>query len=136
MPGQLTIFAKKCGAFSVNMVNLRGCFLSKCLPFFPAGFTTYFSNYLVQLIGIPSQECSLFEPQQRVELNFMYKFVSSEFLYRLFRIESDKSIDFFTQMMGTTSIFGVRKKMPRKDAEKAIKKFDLVNAISKIDMYI
>ncbi len=30
---QFTIFAKKCGTFSVNMVNLRGWFLSKCLPF-------------------------------------------------------------------------------------------------------
>jgi hypothetical protein len=100
--------------------------------YFPTVFMTYISNYLVQL-GMPSKECSLFEPQQRVELNFM---LSLEFLYRLFPIESDKTIDCFTQMMGTMSIFGVRKKMPRKDAEKAIKKFDLVNAISKIDMYI
>jgi hypothetical protein len=34
------------------------------------------------------------------------------------------------------SIFGIRKKMPQKDAEIAIRNFDLVNAISRIDMYI
>jgi hypothetical protein len=38
--------------------------------------------------------------------------------------------------MGTMSIFGVRKKMPRKDAEIAIRNFELANAISRIDIYI
>ena len=114
----------------------QGLFPKQMLTlYFPTVFTTYISNYLGQF-GIPSQECSLFEPQRRVELNFMYRVVSSEFLYRLFRIESEESMDCFTEMMGTMSIFGIRKKMPRKDAESAIRNFDLVNAISRIDMYI
>jgi hypothetical protein len=39
-------------------------------------------------------------------------------------------------MIGMMSMFGVRKKLLRKDAEIVIQNLDLVNAISRIDLYI
>ena len=39
-------------------------------------------------------------------------------------------------MIGTMSVFGVRKRLPRKDSEVVIQNLDLVNAIPRIDLYI
>ncbi len=41
-----------------------------------------------------------------------------------------------TQMIGSMSLFGVRKKLPRKDAEIVVQNLDPVNAIFWIDSYI
>jgi hypothetical protein len=54
----------------------------------------------------------------------------------LFQIESIESIWHFTEFLGTMSVFGIWKKLPRKDLEEGIRNFDLVNIISKIDLYI
>jgi hypothetical protein len=42
----------------------------------------------------------------------------------------------FTDFLGTISVFEIRKKLPRKDWEEGVRNFDLVNIISKIDLYI
>jgi hypothetical protein len=50
----------------------------------------------------------------------MYRMVSKEVRYQLFRLESDEAIHKFMHMIGTMAVFGVRKKLPRKDAELVI----------------
>jgi hypothetical protein len=60
------------------------------------------------------------EPQRWVETYFMYRMVSKEVRYQLFRLESDEAIHKFMHMIGTMAVFGVRKKLPRKDAELVI----------------
>jgi hypothetical protein len=104
--------------------------------YFPSAFTNYISNFL-ELAGLVSEgECVALEPQRMVKTYFMYRMVSKEVHYQLFRLESDDAIHKFTQMIGTMAVFGVRKKLPRKVAELVIRNLDLINAISKIELYI
>jgi hypothetical protein len=46
--------------------------------------------------------------------------VSTEMKYLFYKLDSDDSIEVFTQMIGTISVFGVRKRLPRKDSEVVI----------------
>jgi hypothetical protein len=103
--------------------------------YFSDAFTSYISNFL-QRCGLQPQESVFRKPQRRVEAYFMYRMVSTEVKYHFFSLESDEDIEKITQMIGTMSMFGVRKRLPRKDAEIVIQNLDLVNAISRIDLYI
>jgi hypothetical protein len=103
--------------------------------YFSTTFTSYVCNFLEQC-GLQPQECVVMEPQRRVEAYFTYRMVSAEVKYEFFKLESDDSIEKFTQMIGTMAMFGIRKKLPRKDAELVIRNLDLVNSISRIYLYI
>jgi hypothetical protein len=114
----------------------QGLYPKQTLNFyFPSAFTSYVCNFLGQA-GLVSEECVAKEPQRRVETYFIYRMVSKEVHYQLFRLESDEAIDKLTQMIGTMAMFGIRKKLPRKDAELVIRNLDLINAISKIELYV
>jgi len=113
------------GIFPKQTVNL----------YFPTAFTNYLSNYL-QLSGVRHEECAIGEPQRKVDVNFLYRMVSPKFVYRYFRLDSADHMQCITNLIGTMSIFGVRKRMPRKDTEVVIRNFDLVNVIKCMEFLI
>ncbi len=84
--------------------------------YFPNAFTNCISNYL-QLSGVQNEECSMTEPQRRVEVNFLYWMVSTQFAYCYFRLDLADNIQSLTELLGTMAVFGIRKRMPRKNTE-------------------
>jgi formamidopyrimidine-DNA glycosylase len=70
--------------------------------------------------GLQRDEFVERELQRRVEAYFIYRMVSTEMKYLFYKLDSDDSIEVFTQMIGTMSVFGVRKRLPRKDSEVVI----------------
>jgi hypothetical protein len=95
----------------------QGIFPKQTLSlYFPTAFTNYLINYL-QLSGVHYEDCTVCEPQRKVDVNFLYRMVSPKLVYRYFRLGSADHMQCVTNLIGTMSIFGVRKRMPRKDKE-------------------
>jgi hypothetical protein len=103
--------------------------------YFPTVFTNYVANYL-QVCGVPYDECCSREAQRRVEVNFMYRMVSTECTYRYFRLDSAEHMEYLTKLLGTMAVFGIRKRMPKKDTVVEIHNFDLLNVIQCIEFFI
>ena len=105
--------------------------------FLPTIFTQYLC-YAFQSSGIQPQECVASEPQRRVESTLLYKMVSISYKYLYFSLDTEEKLSVFAGIIGSMSVFGVRKRIPnkRQNSESIMRYNDLVNVVEKIDLYI
>jgi hypothetical protein len=105
--------------------------------FFPTVFTQSLCH-VVQTSGVTVQECFVPEPQRRVEVNLIYRMVSTQFKYLFFTLDTDVKINSLTGIIGSMSVFGIRKWMKQRniDSISVMRVHDLVNVFDKIDLYV
>jgi hypothetical protein len=64
--------------------------------------------------------------------------VSAQFKYLYFSLDTEEKISSLTGIIGSMSVFGVQKRIPRKsmDSESVMRVNDLINVVDKMDLYI
>lgn len=101
----------------------------------PSIFTHYCCKFFHDA-GVPSQVLSHSEPNRRIEQYLIYRMVSITNNYRYFSLETEERLKVLAAFLGTMSMFGIRTRMPRRNAEKAVRVMDAVNCISKAELFV
>jgi hypothetical protein len=106
-----------------------------CNLYYPLQFTNYLCIFLHRA-GIPFTCHTLSEPQRRLDTTLNYHIISTADHYNVFCLDNCEQLQKLSQLIGATSVFGVRKRKPKKGSEHPTVDFDAMNILSRIDLYI
>jgi hypothetical protein len=103
--------------------------------YLPSIFTHYFCKFFHDT-GVESQVIIPSEPNRRIEKFLIYCLISIKQTFRHFSFEEEAQLNALASLLGSMSVFGIWTRMPRQNAERAIRVMDAVNCLSKAVVFV
>jgi len=103
--------------------------------YLPSIFTHYFGKFFNDA-GVESQVIIQSEPNRQIEKFLIYRMISINQTFRHFSLETEAQLNALASLLGSMSVFGVWTRMPRQNAERAIRVMDTVNCLSKAEFFV
>jgi hypothetical protein len=76
------------------------------------------------------------EPHHQLDARLIYRAISITEPYKVYSLDSFERLVVFCELIGGTSIFGIRKQKPKLGTEATTKVLDTMNVLNRIDLYV